>query len=248
MKDILTTRHPLVYIKLVINGTLVTVTLLTGCTSQPASVSQRQEAQQLVNQHQNASTTPNLSKLDSSATPHPTISARQSPQPTIILTNPPSTAVSLDFNSKPYTNTKEGYSILIPSDWSVYAEDTGVIYFHDENSRAEVGKGLTNWEAAIGGVQFVGRNLQLTPDMQYGSILPNHCLTIEHQQFEAAGSVGRSYVLECDNDSDLGKHRRQHIYIPQGNRFIEFWLRVDSVVLVEPDKLLSAIAHSLRFD
>lgn len=240
-------------------GLVVIIIILTSCTTQPTTIPSRSEVSQ--SSAANALASPSslsgsvLSTaksssvtLESSTPP----STPQMPQTTPTLSSPgisPSTSTDESNNlSQKYTNTREGYSILIPSDWTVSTSDTGTAYFLNQQGLVERNKGLSDWEAALGGVQFVGRNPQLTENEQYESILPNHCSIVGWKIFKAIGATGRLYTLDCDNPALSGTIQRQHVYIPQGNRFIEFWLNVESVSSSEPEPLLVAIINGFSFN
>jgi hypothetical protein len=60
--------------------------------------------------------------------------------------------------------------------------------------------------------------------------------------------MGRVYTLECDNVVGLGTHRRQHVYLPQGNRFVEVWLKVEAQVSGAPVPLLAAMLATIQLE
>ena len=158
------------------------------------------------------------------------------------------TAVSNINSFQIYNNQKEHYSISVPSEWAISTSDVGTTYFLNEQSLVLRNKGLTDWESSVGGIQFVGRNEQLSGDAQFNSILPNHCLVETWNEMQINGVVGRRYSLNCDSTTASGMQQRDHIFIPRGSRFIELWIRSDAVTSGSTDGLISKLVSSLRFE
>ena len=254
MNGIITTRCTLFHTRTLLpSWGFLLVIVLTGCATEPTTIPASPNLVQATPPSTILSVSPTADLITPSPlslrTSQPASPSSRPSTPTLTVA-PPSLIArgSPDQLSQTYTNSREHYTVALPPDWTVVTNDVGFAYFLSQASLEERAKGLTDWEASIGGIQFVGRNPKPTENEQYQSSLPNHCSTIDWQRLEINGTIGRIYTLECDNVVGLGTHRRQHVYLPAGHRFVEVWLKVDAQVAGAPVPLLTAMLATLQLD
>lgn len=251
MNGIVTTRCRLFRTRIWLHRWVVLLVLvLTSCSMQPTGVPAPENLVLATPPPTIPSVTPTADLTTPSLPPPTSQPVTPSPRPsTPTVAAPPPALIargSPDQLSQPYTNSREHYTVALPPDWTVVTSDVGTAYFLSQASLDARAQGLTDWEASIGGIQFVGRNPKPTENEQYESSLPNHCSIIDWQALEINGTMGRIYTMDCDNVVGLGTHRRQHVYLPQGNRFVEVWLKVDEQVSGLPVPLLAAMLSTFQ--
>ena len=233
-------------------GAAILAMFITSCTSHPVTVSRTDSVAVMKPPQTSPAPSGVAGVTPPSLLPTATAVPRESPSPRTIPPTPtaaPPALIATDSVadlSQTYTNPREQYVVSLPPDWTVVTSDVGTAYFLNHASRAERAQGRTEWEASIGGIQFVGRQPKPTETEQYESSLPNHCAIVDWQPVTITQMMGRIYTLECDHPLGTGTHRRQHVYIPVGNRFVEFWLNVEPAASGPPVPLLEAIVSTLQ--
>jgi hypothetical protein len=232
-------------------GAAILATLMTSCRPQPGPVPAAEPVAAISTPQLGPAGAGTAAVIPPSPVPTATAAHPGSPAPRPLPATPDASPPariatgSADQLTQTYTNTREQYVVSIPPDWTVVTSDVGTAYFLDQASLDERTKGRTEWEASIGGIQFVGRHPKPTEDEQYEAVVPNHCAIVAWQPFEIKRTTGRIYTLECDQPVGIGTHRRQHVYIPVGARFVEVWLNVEATVSGPPVPLLAAIVSTL---